>query len=190
MYYYIEGIITRIEDSSIILENNGIGYIIKITNTNSFFVNQKTKIFTYFYVREHINCLYGFVDEKILFFFEKLIMIPGIGPKIAVNLANYDFLFQIQKNIKNNDFSELTKFNGVGKKTAQQIILHFKNNPFIDKEKHDNNLFLSQKKLDLKTALSNLGFLKKETEFIWNKLDFNKELEILIKDALSFISKK
>ncbi|KXT29387.1 holliday junction DNA helicase RuvA [Candidatus Phytoplasma oryzae] len=187
MYHYFIGIITEIQKDHIILENNNIGYIIQFYHPHNIFVlNQKIKIFLYFYVRENINCLYGFINLDMLKLFKKLISIPSIGPKSAIMITNTDFVKQIKQTLKNNDLSELLKFPGIGKKTAQQILFHFRDNYFSLDEKNTS----VSKKEDLKEALNNLGFLNKEIESITNKINFNQNLENIIKEALVFLTKK
>lgn len=70
-------------------------------------------------------------------------------------------------------------------KTAQQIIFHLKNNDLFQ----TNKILLNPKQKDVKEVLINLGFKNKEVDKVINKLDFNKEIEIIIKEALSLIMK-
>lgn len=185
MYFYIKGKIASIHNDSVVLENNGIGYRIVFSNPYVFAINQEVKMFTYFYVKENIHSLYGFLNTEILFFFKKLISISGIGPKSAILLTNQDLFEEIQKAITENNFIYLSKFPGIGKKTAQQIIFNLQNNGSFYK----NQFSLNPKQKDVKEVLINLGFKNKEIENVINKLDFNKKIEIIIKDALSFMMK-
>ncbi|WCA22585.1 Holliday junction branch migration protein RuvA [Candidatus Phytoplasma oryzae] len=186
MFYYFKGTILEIKKNSVILENFNIGYVIYFYKPENFFVlNQEVKIFTHFYVRENINCLYGFLNKEMLFFFQKLINIPGIGPKSALSMSNSDFLQQIKESLKNNNLSKLLEFPGIGQKTAKQIIFHFKDDLlFFDNE----NLFLNKKKNVLE-ALMSLGFNKKEIEIIFPKLNFEENLEVIIKKALFYLNR-
>lgn len=68
MYFYIKGKVTSIQNDSVVLDNNGIGYQIGFANPYIFYINQEVKLFTYFYIKENIHFLYGFLDTQILFF--------------------------------------------------------------------------------------------------------------------------
>ena len=84
MYDYIKGIITGLKNNAIILDNNGIGYLIYVSNPYSFEVGQEYKVYVYQKVAEDENCLYGFktIEEKELFL--KLISVKGLGCKMAL----------------------------------------------------------------------------------------------------------
>lgn len=110
------------------LDNNGIGY--QIGTPNPFIYSEKigkqVKIYTYQHVRQDILALYGFQsrDEKMLFL--KLISVSGIGPKGALAILATGEPEAVVQAIENEDEVFLTKFPGVGKKTARQIILDLK----------------------------------------------------------------
>ena len=84
MYGYIIGKVTKITPKYIIQENNGIGYIIIVPNPYNFKLNEDYKIYTYQYVREDQNDLYGFLTDEEKEMFLKLISVSGIGPKSAL----------------------------------------------------------------------------------------------------------
>jgi Holliday junction DNA helicase RuvA len=108
---------------------NGIGYKIFLS-AYSFgkIAGQKTvDLFTHTYVREDILALYGFFTPEELEMFELLISISGIGPKAAMGILSIADPRTIQTAILNEDPSILTKVSGVGKKTAERVILELKN---------------------------------------------------------------
>lgn len=128
MYEYIKGTLTHVSPAYVVVENQGIGYQIHSANPFRFStqIDQEVKIYLYQAVREDAITLYGFKDlnEKILYL--KLLSVSGIGPKSAMAiLANEDHVGLVQA-IENNDAHYLTKFPGVGKKTASQIVLDLK----------------------------------------------------------------
>ncbi|MCR5749891.1 MAG: Holliday junction branch migration protein RuvA [Lactobacillus sp.] len=128
MYEYLIGTITQVFPAYIVVENNGIGYLINVANPFRFKSdeNKKEKIYLHQIVRENEIVLYGFSDfnEKQLFL--KLISVSGIGPKSALAiLANEDHNGFVSA-VNNDDDAYLTKFPGIGKKTAKQIILDLK----------------------------------------------------------------
>lgn len=128
MYEYLTGTITQVFPAYIVVENNGIGYLINVANPFRFKTDEtkQEKIYLHQVVRENEIALYGFSDfnEKQLFL--KLISVSGIGPKSALAiLANEDHNGFVSA-INNDDDAYLTKFPGIGKKTAKQIILDLK----------------------------------------------------------------
>ena len=107
------------------MDNNGIGYEIGVSGNTLMDVDlgEIVKIYTYLYVREDEMSLYGFsrTDEKKLFM--RLIEISGIGPKLAMQiLGGYD-LKTLTVAIASGDVKTLTKIKGLGKKTAELIVL-------------------------------------------------------------------
>ena len=128
MYEYLTGTITQVFPAYIVVENNGIGYLINVANPFRFKTDEtkQKKIYLHQVVRENEIALYGFSDfnEKQLFL--KLISVSGIGPKSALAiLANEDHNGFVSA-VNNDDDAYLTKFPGIGKKTAKQIILDLK----------------------------------------------------------------
>lgn len=128
MYEYLIGTITQVFPAYIVVENNGIGYLINVANPFRFKSDEtkQEKIYLHQIVRENEIALYGFSDfnEKQLFL--KLISVSGIGPKSALAiLANEDHNGFVSA-VNNDDDAYLTKFPGIGKKTAKQIILDLK----------------------------------------------------------------
>ncbi|RPF55513.1 Holliday junction branch migration protein RuvA [Aquisalibacillus elongatus] len=128
MYAYIKGEVTEIKDDFIILEVSGIGYEIYCPNPYRFQqqVGQMAQVFTYFYVREDMQMLYGFIEEEEKDLFRKLLNVSGIGPKNALSIVGQSSVYDFAKAIEQEDDQFLTKFPGVGKKTARQMILDLK----------------------------------------------------------------
>ncbi|MBR4800109.1 MAG: Holliday junction branch migration protein RuvA [Clostridia bacterium] len=128
MYNYITGKVVGKTDSAIVLDNNGIGYEIGVSGNTLFDVEygEIAKIYTYLYVREDEMSLYGFsrLDEKNLFL--RLIEVSGIGPKMAMQiLSGYD-LKTLTVAIASGDIKTLAKIKGLGKKTAELLIVSLK----------------------------------------------------------------
>ena len=128
MYEYLIGTIAQVFPAYIVVENNGIGYLINVANPFRFKSDEtkQEKIYLHQIVRENEIVLYGFSDfnEKQLFL--KLISVSGIGPKSALAiLANEDHNGFVSA-VNNDDDAYSTKFPGIGKKTAKQIILDLK----------------------------------------------------------------
>ena len=128
MYNYIQGKIVDKTLTAIVVDNNGIGYEIGVSGNTLMAVDmgEIVKIYTYLYVREDEMSLYGFsrLEEKKLFM--RLIDISGIGPKLAMQiLGGYD-LKTLTVAIASGDSKTLCKIKGLGKKTAELIILNLR----------------------------------------------------------------
>lgn len=128
MYSYISGRVVSKNANSIVVENNGIGYDIGVSGNTLFDVDidQTVKIYTYLYVREDEMSLYGFSREEEKSLFLRLIDISGIGPKMAMQiLGGYD-LKTLTVAIASGDVKTLCKIKGLGKKTAELIVLNLR----------------------------------------------------------------
>ncbi|RST76045.1 Holliday junction branch migration protein RuvA [Siminovitchia acidinfaciens] len=128
MYEYIKGIVGQIGPEYVVIENNGIGYQILTPNPFIFSTKQGMEIviYTYQHVREDVIALYGFETMTEKQMFRKLISVSGIGPKGAMAILAFGEPVQVIQAIEMEDEKFLTKFPGVGKKTARQMILDLK----------------------------------------------------------------
>lgn len=128
MFAYIKGELQSINDDHIVVETANIGYEIVCPNPYDFTknINELVKVYTYFYVREDLQMLYGFKEEQEKELFMKLLNVSGIGPKSALNIVAHTNINEFAFAIENEDEKYLTKFPGVGKKTARQMILDLK----------------------------------------------------------------
>lgn len=128
MYEYLIGQVTVISPYYIVLEVNGIGYQLAVANPFRYAAHQQEelKVFVYQVVREDAQLLYGFstIEEKQLF--TKLISVSGIGPKSGLAIMAGEDHTGLVTAIESEDDKYLIKFPGVGKKTAQQMILDLK----------------------------------------------------------------
>ena len=128
MYNYISGKIVGKTTNSIVVDNNGIGYEIGVSGNTLFDVDmgEIVQIYTYLYVREDEMSLYGFSREEEKKLFLRLIDISGIGPKMAMQiLGGYD-LRTLTVAIASGDVKTLCKIKGLGKKTAELIVLNLR----------------------------------------------------------------
>ncbi|MGO3731831.1 MAG: Holliday junction branch migration protein RuvA [Vagococcus sp.] len=125
MFEYIKGTLTYVSPYYIVVETNQIGYQIAVANPFRFSVYQNEEVTVYVHqvIRDDAHLLYGFsnLDEKQLFL--KLISVSGIGPKSGLAIMALDDHGGLVQAIESEDAKYLTKFPGVGKKTAQQMIL-------------------------------------------------------------------
>lgn len=169
MYEYIEGIITQLAPTYLVLNNQGIGYRIHCPNPYRWQneLNQNTTIYVEQVVREDSATLYGFkeMSEKQLFL--TLNKVSGIGPKSALSILALDDHQGLIQAIESSDSQYLTKFPGVGKKTAQQMILDLKGEldfavDLADSASGSDQVAQKQLLEEVFEALEGLGYSKRE----------------------------
>ena len=136
MYAYIKGKISQLYPTHIVVENNGIGYEIQTPNSYRFQsqLEEEAQVFTQLIVREDAHLLYGFIDLEEKDMFLNLIKVTGIGPKSALAILAASTPNEVKIAIENENEAYLTKFPGIGKKTARQIILDLKGKLTITEE--------------------------------------------------------
>lgn len=152
MYAFIKGILVSKEDNILVIENNNIGYQIQAslaTIESIGNIDETVKVYTYLHVKEDEMSLYGFssIAEKQMFL--KLTTISGIGPKMAITILSNINLSDLALAIVSNDASLLYKVKGIGKKTADRIVLEL-NEKLDDVEQYEtkNNTKLSASEID------------------------------------------
>ena len=171
MYAYIKGKISEVNPTNIVVDNNGIGYEVVVANPYEYHLNDERTVFISQQVREDSNVLYGFSNKEQKKVFLLLLKVKGVGPKSALAILAGGTSEEIIGAIENQDAVYLTKFPGIGKKSAQQIILDlqgkvdFSMTNISSAPKAVNN-YLS----DAILALEALGYSKKELTKIEKKL--------------------
>ncbi len=128
MYDYIKGIITYTEIDHVVIETAGIGYRIFCGNPSAIPVNDKREaiLYVHHHVREDIQALYGFATREERRMFRLLLEVSGIGPKGANAIIASANPQQIALAIAQEDVKFLTRFPGIGQKTAKRLILDLK----------------------------------------------------------------
>lgn len=128
MISYIKGTVEHMTDASVVIECGGIGYQISVSAATLGKISGKhqVKIYTYMHVREDGISLYGFMTAEEIDMFHKLISVSGLGPKSAMGMLSALTPSQIMLAIVTDDVGALSKAPGVGKKTAQRMILELK----------------------------------------------------------------
>lgn len=129
MISYLKGQISYINENQIEVIVSNIGYKVFVIGDllNNIKVGDEIEIYTYQDVKENALDLYGFDSREKLSLFEKLISVSGIGPKTGLNVLQLATVDEIESAIIRGDASILTKVSGIGKKTAERIVLELKN---------------------------------------------------------------
>ena len=197
MFEFIIGDIVNIKEDYIVLQNNGIGYKI-FTSTNSMakleMGMKNAMIYTYLNVREDGVFLYGFTSEEEIDMFLLLLRVSKIGPKIGLGVLSTLTPNRIKMAILGRDFETLCKAPGIGKKTAERIVLELKDR--IDKDlvlvddDTDMNLDISNNYQETINGLMSLGYTRMEIEKILRNIDISKKsVEDIIREVLKKLSK-
>ncbi len=129
MLHYIKGTVAMRFTGGIVIENNGIGYEIYVPDNSALYLldaGETASVYTAMIVKEDDISLYGFSDEEAIGLFRKLMTVSGVGAKAAMALLSALTIGELKKAIAFEDAMTLTKANGIGKKTAQRIVLELK----------------------------------------------------------------
>ncbi len=193
MYEFLQGALTVKKPTYVVLENNGIGYLVNISlNTFSKIKDlQKAKLFTHFYVREDAQILYGFADETERELFRFLLSVSGVGASTARLILSSLTTEEVHAAITQEQSSILQSVKGVGGKTAQRIVIDLKDKLIkagIEPEKV--GIFHNTLKDEALSGLLILGFNKSSAEKAINKIlqkDSVTNVEGLIKEALKIL---
>ncbi|MCX8063861.1 MAG: Holliday junction branch migration protein RuvA [Candidatus Hydrogenedentes bacterium] len=136
MFSYLKGVVTKLDNSSMVLDVNGVGFLVSVPTgvMTKFRMYQEILIPVVVLLRESSIDIYGFESEEQKILFNKLLQVNGIGPKVAMSILSAmsisDFLSAVEK----NDYKAIAKSPGVGKKLGQRIVLEFKNKMGEDAE--------------------------------------------------------
>lgn len=197
MYLYIKGSLEVKTKGYIVVECNGIGYKIFMSDKSLNEVGNigdKVKVYTHYHVREDEISLYGFKTDEELRMFELLLSVSGIGARSAItmlsNIEPSEFAFAVIS----DDVDRMTKIPGIGKKTAQRIILELKDK--LKSEEIERNKEEIEKEIkeveglnEAISALQVLGYSRREIDSAFEKADLSGlSTEDIIKKGLVLLS--
>ncbi|AGY75506.1 Holliday junction branch migration protein RuvA [Clostridium autoethanogenum] len=196
MYEYIKGIYKGVNKDYIVVENNGIGY--KINTSGSTIaktpkVGKNIVLYLQQIVREDFIGLYGFLTKEELSMFNLLLTINGIGARAALSILSISDVNNLKYAIISEDEKNLVRAPGIGKKTAQRIILELKDKidvgELTNSEDDIDNINATQNTSEVLEALIALGYSEKEGNKALASIDKTKEssTEDMIKKALKFL---
>ena len=194
MYEYLEGVITLVTPSYIVVDVNGVGYKVFSPTPFAYKEGEKAKV----YIEQNFSdnngfTLYGFQSMEAKGLFLKLLSVSGIGPKSALAIMAAEDSDSLAEAIEQGEVKYLTRFPGVGKKTASQIVLDLKGKlgDYVQKLDRQVDESVSPALNDALLALIALGYTKKEVDKITPKLaeynantadeDIKKGLALLLK---------
>ena len=197
MYSYIKGTIEEIGLTNIVIENNNIGYEINVSSNTikDLQLGKMAKIYTKLIVREDDMSLCGFSTKEEMQMFELLTSVSKIGPKVGLGILSFGTPGQLGAYILSEDVAKLSKAPGVGKKTAERIVLELKDK--IDKNNVEfeptllSNAPIAVSKDEAVDALVALGYSPVEAEEAVDKCKKDGlNTEDIIKKSLTYIMSK
>ena len=201
MFAYIKGFLEIKENNYIVIDINGLGYKVFMSQNNIDNIGNIgdiVKVYTYVRVREDDISIYGFLTQEQLKMFELLISVSGVGAKSALVMISSTEPSEFALAVISGNVKVLTKVPGIGNKSAQRIILELKDKlkeEQLDAE-NSNNLKLKEKdnSENINEAFSGLmvlGYSRKDIEKAFEHLDVdNLSIEDLIKKGLVLLSQK
>jgi Holliday junction DNA helicase RuvA len=125
MIAHIQGTLAEKFLGSVIIDVNGVGYEVQITSQDfdNLVIGENIKLYTYHHIREQSQELYGFSSLASKKLFEMLITVQGIGPKAALSILSLGSASEVQSAISRSDSSYLSGATGVGKRTAERVVV-------------------------------------------------------------------
>lgn len=203
MYAYIKGTLTEIAEDAVVVEAGGIGYNIRVSTTTAELlpgIGSEVKIYTYTLVREDAFSLYGFLTRDDLDIFKKLITVSGIGPKGGLAILSVMSADALRFAVAAGDVKEIAKAPGVGKKTAERVILDLRDKISIEdtlrnpgmsdgKAGGDTGPADNMMKREAIEALTALGYSASEAAAAVKKVEISKNdtSETILKQALKYM---
>ncbi len=198
MFAYIKGELAEKTQNYVVIDVNGIGYQIFVSElaiSQIGEVGSIVKLHTYYYVREDLICLYGFLNREELRMFELLLSVSGIGAKSAIATLSNITPSSFALAVITDNIATLTKIPGVGKKTAQRLILELKDKikteEAVAKAPETQIVLETNENVEEATAaLQILGYTKKEVEKALEHVSVeNASVEEIIRKCLSILGK-
>jgi len=188
---HISGTVTEKFENSVIIDVHGVGYELRIStpDADSINVNDQAKFYTYHSIRENAEELYGFMSLAAKKLFEMLITVNGVGPKAAMAILSLSTPEEVRNAIANDDIAFISKASGVGKKSAERIIVDLRDKVGLPSHYGRSEAFVTahtakgpdDEALD---ALIALGFPLKEATAALADVDPNLPVEERIRAAL------
>lgn len=196
MIGFLRGLLLRKNPQELLLDVGGVGYRVLVPISTFCRLGDQggpAQLLIHTHVREDQLVLYGFATSAELELFEKLISVSGVGPKVALGVLSGIEADDLVHAIRGNDIARLTRVPGVGKKTAERLILELKDKIVSLHTTTTEPPAPSPKRVDLLSALANLGYSSAEADRAASevlRLQPDASLGDLLRDALRVISRR
>ena len=195
MYAYIKGILTEEDEGGCVVENNGIGYYLRCASPltgRGYTIGDEIKAYTYLSIRDDAHELFGFTSKDELNMFKLLITVSGIGPKGAMGILGSMDSDELKFAIISGDEKAISSAPGIGKKTAQRVVLELKDKFDADDLLHAGGEDIGEDARlggsggETILALTALGYARSEVMNALNRVDItpDDDAESLLKKTL------
>jgi holliday junction DNA helicase RuvA len=196
MIAHLRGQLLAKHPNQAIIETHGVGYDVTIsvpTFSDLPTPGSEVALHIYTHVREDVIALYGFLQLTEKQLFEKLISVSGIGPKLAITTLSGMPAEQMTSAIRNGDVARLTRIPGIGKKTAERMVLELRDKlPATTTDETAPPVAISPVEEDVLSALVNLGYQRPAAEKALASVGKNgkrESFELLFRETLAALSK-
>jgi Holliday junction DNA helicase RuvA len=194
MIAHLRGRLLAKHPNQTILETGGVGYDVTITVptfSDLPALGNEVSLHIHTHVREDLIALYGFVRQSEKLLFEKLISVSGIGPKLAITILSGMAADEMVSAIRRNDVARLTRIPGIGKKTAERMVLELRDKmPQQLPGQMESTPALNAVEEDVLSALMNLGYQRATAEKALASVGKNGgPFEKIFREALGVLSK-
>ena len=191
----LTGRVLTLDQGALVLDVNGVGYEIEVASStaNSVEIDKIVTLETLLIVREDAQILFGFTELTDKKLFQLLIKINGVGPRLAIGIMSGLNEDELSLAIMEKDIKILTSLPGVGKKTAERLVIELQDKIVFEKASGKKNKSkMSQELLsDLEGTLLNLGYKPQEVDFAIHRIKIEStDLEVLIKAALKELGRR
>ena len=188
----LSGILLEKNPPQILLDVQGVGYELDVpmsTFYNLPALHEKVVLHTHFVVREDAQLLYGFATQEERVAFRQLLKISGVGPKLALSVLSGLSLSDLAAAVANKEVGRLTKIPGVGKKTAERLLLELQGKFEVSGSSATSGTTAPSASSDIANALLALGYNEKEADWAAKQLPKDVGVSDGIRQALKLLSK-
>jgi Holliday junction DNA helicase RuvA len=196
MIAHLRGKLLAKHPNQAIVETGGVGYDVTIsvpTYSDLPTVGGEVALHVHTHVREDMIALYGFLLSSEKRLFEKLITVSGIGPKLAITILSGMAADEMVNAIRGNDIARLTRIPGIGKKTAERMVLELRDKMTIEKAGEIPAApTMSPIEEDVLSALMNLGYQQTAADKALTAVSKNGKtgsFDVMFREALAALSK-
>ena len=183
----LTGEVVDVRLTHVVLQVGGVGYLVAVTQGSGYKVGTTVSLHTYLAVRENALDLYGFNTQGELAMFEELIKLPKVGPKTAMQILSQADLETLKKSVLTNDPAYLSKMSGIGKKSAEKIVVGLKD-AFDAGEFIGERTSANQSDSDVIDALITLGYSQRDALQAVQKIPADiTNTNARVKHALKFV---
>ncbi|HEX3352715.1 MAG TPA: Holliday junction branch migration protein RuvA [Terriglobales bacterium] len=193
MIAHLRGKLLAKHPNQAIVEAGGVGYDVTIsvpTFSDLPAIGGEVALHIHTHVREDALALYGFLRSSEKTLFEKLITVSGIGPKLAITILSGMAAEEMVNAIRGNDIARLTRIPGIGKKTAERMVLELRDKLPVEKVGEVAAApALSSVEEDVLSALVNLGYQRTSAEKALAAVSKNGQFDAMFRQALAGLSK-